>query len=314
MFYPVHAYMESEKIIGMLIIVVGALGVLMSLAMIVTLPGMVAKPLKATLSDTAGDIDNLASKVGGYENKIVQLSGEFKGSLDELSDKVTTTADTGKKNLNELESTLGDAEGTLNSFGGDLDKISGSMGSIGTQFKAITLIPQAASIGSEFETAGKQFAGAKENTVNIAAQLKTSSETLAETAETFETIKEITGTVDDVGGNIDSLASETASTLGTVEDLLKDTSTSLKTADVSGVGVPFQALGVTLLFIFLVILSIGFNYIKDVERSSKAIAEIKRLEARISALESQIESKPVETAPLVKEEVAEEEDEEDNEE
>ena len=301
--------MESEKIIGMLIIVLGTLGVLMSLAMIVMLPGMVAKPLKATLTDTAADIDNLAAKVGGYETKIVQLSGEFKGSLDELSDKVTTTADTGTKNLNELESTLGDAEGTLNSFGGDLDKISGSMGSIGTKFKAITMLPQAASIGTEFETAGKQFAGAKENTVNIAAQLKKSSETLSETAATFESIKEITVTVDDVGGNIDSLAAETGATLGTVEDLLTKTSTDLKTADVSGIGMPFQALGVTLLFIFLVILSIGFNYIKDVERSTDAIAERKRLEARISALESQIESRPVETAPPVKDEVTEEEDE-----
>ena len=299
--------MESEKIIGMLIIVLGTLGVLMSLAMIVMLPGMVAKPLKATLTDTAADIDNLAAKVGGYETKIVQLSGEFKGSLDELSDKVTTTADTGKKNLNELESTLGDAEVTLNSFGGDLEKISGSMGSIGTKFKKLP-VPGVSDIGEEFETAGKQFAGAKENTVNIAAQLKTSSETLAETAETFESIKEITKTVDDVGGNIDSLASETGATLGTVEDLLKETATSLKTADVSGIGMPFQALGVTLLFIFLVILSIGFNYIKDVERSTDAIAERKRLEARISALESQIESRTAETAPPVKEEVAEEEE------
>ena len=309
MFYPAHVHMESEKMIGILIIVVGAIGVLMSLAMIVMLPGMVAEPLKATLTSTAGDIDSLAGKVGGYENKIVQLSGEFKGSLDELSDKVTTTADTGTKNLNELESTLGDAEGTLNSFGGDLDKISGSMGSIGTKFKAITMLPQAASIGTEFETAGKQFAGAKENTVNIAAQLKKSSETLSETAATFESIKEITVTVDDVGGNIDSLAAETGATLGTVEDLLTKTSTDLKTADVSGIGMPFQALGVTLLFIFLVILSIGFNYIKDVERSTDAIAERKRLEARISALESQIESRPVETAPPVKDEVTEEEDE-----
>ncbi len=298
--------MESEKIIGMLIIALGAVGVLMSLAMIVMLPGMVAEPLKATLGDTAVKIDNLAGKVGGYETKIVQLSGEFKGSLDELSEKVTTTADTGKKNLNELESTLGDAEGTLNSFGDDLDKISGSMGSIGTKVKAITMLPQAASIGTEFETAGKQFAGAKDNTVNIAAQLKKSSETLAETAKTFETIKEITVTVDDVGGNIDSLASETGTTLGTVEDLLKETSASLKSADVSGIGLPFQALGVTLLFIFLVILSIGFNYIKDIERSTTAIAERKRLEARISALESQIESRTAETAPPVKEEVAEE--------
>jgi methyl-accepting chemotaxis protein len=276
-----------EKGLGTLIILVGLVGLVLSLALVFVVPDMVRTPLKAALDRTASDIDGLATKVDGYGGQISKLSGEFTTSLDGFSAKVVSTSEKNKKSLGDLKTTITGASKTLGDFGSDLGEVSDSMGSIGKKFKDLPL-PGAADLGNDFTQSSAIFKRANKNSVSIAAQLETSADLLGESASAFDDLKALSTTVGEIGGTVRSLSGETATTLDAAGGVLKGASTSMRSADASSAGLPFQALGAVFLFIFLVILSIGFNFIEDAKRSESEAGERARLERRIAELEARL--------------------------